>query len=40
METGFKCLLSVLQLGAEPGEREALAASDTGGRCEGKHTHP
>lgn len=22
METGFKCLLSVLQLGAEPGERE------------------
>lgn len=31
-ETAFKCRLSVLQLGAEP-EREALAASDAGGRC-------
>lgn len=33
--TGFKCLLSVLQLGAEPGEREVLAASDTGADARG-----
>lgn len=37
METGFKRLLSVLQLGAGPGEREreVLAASDAGADARG-----